>query len=286
MSAFKKLVPTFHGEQKADLYMPCDGLVLQQSLLSLQLWEEKLHSGDLINVIWIFFPLLLCDLFQGPLMSAVLLFIAITAGFLQAWSKTGTEKQDVSECVCVSFITRALPCWILPRSVTSTVWSYCSLQTVLGWNVWGLSPSVVQLVALLNVAVKAQGHDSWISLVILLCCRASGSLVTLVSGWPLVWTMCAPCWLAHLLSQLHTQALEGFLSNPLLPLEDGAVSLSPPASYLTWFLSRVNWRWSTSWSMKLPPPSQIRKLINTVKKSLHCYMRAQGQAGSSNSYCF
>lgn len=34
-------------------------------LLSLQLWEEKLHSGGLANVIQIFFPPLLCDLIQG-----------------------------------------------------------------------------------------------------------------------------------------------------------------------------------------------------------------------------
>lgn len=51
ISALKKLVLGCPGGQKADLYMLYDGLVLQRSPLSLQLWEEKLHSGGLISVI-------------------------------------------------------------------------------------------------------------------------------------------------------------------------------------------------------------------------------------------
>lgn len=69
ISTFKKLVLACRGGLKADLCMPCDGFVLQQSLLSLQLWEEKLHSGGLsrsdpCNLK--FPPPLLCDLIQGP----------------------------------------------------------------------------------------------------------------------------------------------------------------------------------------------------------------------------
>ena len=88
MSAFRKLVLASSGGQEAGLYMPCDGLVLQQSAVFLTLGREtSLWSFDQSSLIFLFFPFLFCSLIQGPLMSTVLLLFTATcrpAGFLQA----------------------------------------------------------------------------------------------------------------------------------------------------------------------------------------------------------
>lgn len=65
MSALEKLVLACHREQKADLYMPCDGLLLQLSAVFTTLGgETSLWRSDQGNLN--FLSPLLCDLIQGP----------------------------------------------------------------------------------------------------------------------------------------------------------------------------------------------------------------------------
>lgn len=124
MSALRKLVLASSGGQEAGLYVPasCDSLVLQQSLLSFQISEEKLHSGALISPVDFYYFIFFWWSHSGSVNISCPPFVHT---HLQAsWFSPGMNQKGALKrmSLCVCFLhhkgsARFGPCWGL-----SPVW--------------------------------------------------------------------------------------------------------------------------------------------------------------------